>query len=82
MLLTGMKQEKRALEFILPNKYGMCFSESLPNPQLYAPVFGDIRLAIVPQFPYGVYYRTETTLIRILAVFHNRRDPAIWQGRV
>ena len=51
------------------------------NPQLYPPVFRDIRLAVMPRFPYCVYYRPEAALIRILAVFHNRRDPAVWQGR-
>jgi toxin ParE1/3/4 len=51
------------------------------HPQLYPQVFRDVRLAVVPRFPYCVYYRIETTLIRILAVFHNRRDPAVWQGR-
>jgi toxin ParE1/3/4 len=57
------------------------FSRIAGHPQLYAAVFADIRLAMVPRFPYCVYYREEATRIRVLAVFHNRRDPTIWQGR-
>jgi plasmid stabilization system protein ParE len=51
------------------------------NPQLYAAVFADVRKAVVARFPYSVFYRAEATRVQVLAVFHNRRDPSIWQGR-
>lgn len=41
----------------------------------------DIRRAVVRRFPYSVFYRAEPTRITVIAVFDNRRDPAIWQGR-
>ena len=52
------------------------------NPLLHAIVFADIRKAVVAQFPYSVFYRAEATRVEVLAIFHSRRDPAIWQGRV
>jgi plasmid stabilization system protein ParE len=52
------------------------------NPQLHAVVFADVRKAVVARFPYCVYYRVEATRIQVLAVFHSRRDPSIWQARV
>jgi hypothetical protein len=32
-------------------------------------------------FPYCVYYREESSLVRVLSVFHTSRDPSIWQSR-
>jgi plasmid stabilization system protein ParE len=51
------------------------------NPLLHAKVFADIRKAVVTRFPYSVLYRAEAGRVEVLAVFHNRRDPPIWQGR-
>ena len=51
------------------------------NPQLHAVVFADVRKAVVARFPYCVFYRAEPIRVQVLAVFHNRRDPSIWQGR-
>jgi plasmid stabilization system protein ParE len=58
------------------------FNQIAANPRLHAMVFADVRKAVVPRFPYCVYYRVEPTRIRVLSVFHSRRDPSIWQGRV
>jgi plasmid stabilization system protein ParE len=57
------------------------FDRIAANPQLHAVVFADVRKAVVQRFPYCVYYRAEAARVQVLAVFHNRRDPAIWQGR-
>jgi plasmid stabilization system protein ParE len=35
----------------------------------------------VRRFPYSIYYLIESGQIVILAVFHARRDPTIWQSR-
>jgi toxin ParE1/3/4 len=51
------------------------------QPDLYPQVYGDVREALVPGFPYCVYYRDEPGRVLVLAVFHTARDPAIWQGR-
>jgi plasmid stabilization system protein ParE len=51
-------------------------------PQMYPVVFGDVRKAVVRRFPYCVYYGTETSAIRVPAIFHSRRDPSIWRSRV
>ena len=50
-------------------------------PQLHRAVFGDTRRAVVRGYPYCVYYREEATRVRVLSVFHTRRDPNIWQSR-
>lgn len=52
------------------------------NPRIHAVVLQDVRKAIVPGYPYCVYYREESGNLVVLAVFHTSRDPADWQGRV
>ncbi|UKO99958.1 type II toxin-antitoxin system RelE/ParE family toxin [Nostoc sp. UHCC 0870] len=50
-------------------------------PESYAVVYNDVHRAIVQRFPYGVYYRIVSSRIIIIAIFHGRRDPKIWQTR-
>ena len=51
------------------------------HPLRHGVVFADIRKALVPDFPYCVFYRPLGTHVEVIAVFHSSRDPAIWQGR-
>ncbi|QEL13967.1 type II toxin-antitoxin system RelE/ParE family toxin [Limnoglobus roseus] len=51
------------------------------SPKLHAIVYKDVRKAVVPQFPYCVYYLAEPKEVAIVSVFHTSRDPSVWQGR-
>jgi toxin ParE1/3/4 len=51
------------------------------NPQMHVVVFADIRKAVVTRFPYCVFYRSDAVRVEVIAVFHSKRDPSIWQGR-
>ena len=51
-------------------------------PHIHQIVVQDIRRAVVRGYPYCVYYREELTLVRVLSVFHSKRDPAIWKARI
>ncbi len=57
------------------------FDRIAANPQQHAVVFADIRKAVVTRFPYCVFYRADATRVEVIAVFHSRRDPSVWQGR-
>ena len=52
------------------------------SPEAHPEVYGDVREAAVPGYPYVVYYRVESGQVTVLAVFHTSRDPAEWQSRV
>jgi len=41
----------------------------------------DVRCVRVRRFPYSVFFRAESRRIVVLAVFHARRDPSVWQQR-
>lgn len=51
-------------------------------PARYPIVFGDIRRTVARRFPFSVYFRIRSGALVVLAVFHGRRNPAIWQRRV
>jgi plasmid stabilization system protein ParE len=50
-------------------------------PQRYPVVFGDIRRTVARRFPFSVYFRVRPNELVVLAVFHARRNPTIWQRR-
>ncbi|MGC2518840.1 MAG: type II toxin-antitoxin system RelE/ParE family toxin [Burkholderiales bacterium] len=50
-------------------------------PERYPVVFGDVRRTVARRFPFSVYFRVRPDALVVLAVFHGRRNPAIWQRR-
>jgi plasmid stabilization system protein ParE len=51
------------------------------EPEIHQCVYKDIRRAVVRRFPYLVLYRVKPNHVRVIAVFHSRRKPTVWQGR-
>jgi plasmid stabilization system protein ParE len=62
-----------------------CVNEALDRisnfPEMHQVVFLDVRRGKVRRFPYSVFYYVESDRIVVLAVFHSKRDPKIWQSR-
>ena len=48
------------------------------HPESAAIIHKNIRRAVVPRFPYLVFYVVEQTRIIVLAVLHTSRNPAKW----
>lgn len=57
------------------------FNRIAATPLIHQVVFADIRKAVVRRFPYCVFYRVDPDRVEVIAVFHSKRDPTIWQGR-
>jgi len=51
------------------------------DPKLYASVFRNVRRAFCRRFPYSVYYLETGLDVVVIAVLHQRRNPAVWQLR-
>lgn len=51
------------------------------TPELYGQVFRGVRRAVVRRFPYAILFQIEPRQAVILAIFHGRRDPKLWQAR-
>ena len=47
-------------------------------PLLYAEVIPRVRRALLPRFPYGVFYAVRGNLVHILAVLHDAHNPSRW----
>jgi toxin ParE1/3/4 len=63
----------------------LCVEEGLARiqraPEAYPVVHKDVRRLLIKRFPYGIFYVVERSAIIVLAVFHERRDPAAWRFR-
>jgi toxin ParE1/3/4 len=47
-------------------------------PLLYAEIIPSVRRALLPRFPYGLFYAVRGNLVHILAVLHDARNPGRW----
>lgn len=47
-------------------------------PLLYAEVIPKVRRALLPRFPYGLFYIVQEDLVHVLAVLHDARNPGRW----
>lgn len=47
-------------------------------PEIFEPVHGEVRRAIVPRFPFAVFYIIESHRTVVLRVLHTARNPALW----
>ena len=52
------------------------------HPKMYASVFRNVRRGFCKRFPYSVYYVERGLDVVVIAVLHQRRNPAVWQARV
>ncbi len=50
-------------------------------PYLYQKVMGNIRRVLCQRFPYSIYFIQKDIDIVIIAVLHQRRNPAVLQAR-
>jgi toxin ParE1/3/4 len=51
-------------------------------PQMYAPIWQQVRAARLRRYPFVVYYRVLPDRVEVLAVMHGSRDWPAWQSRV
>jgi plasmid stabilization system protein ParE len=57
------------------------FAQISRTPFRYPQVQVGVRRALLRRFPYGIFYRVTPDAIRVIAVFHAKRDPAHWRHR-
>jgi plasmid stabilization system protein ParE len=67
------------LEFVL------CVDEAIERirrtPEMYPTIHKSFRRIVVRRFPFALFCEIVSTELRVLAVFHSRRDPARWKSR-
>ena len=56
-----------------------CFGRIARHPEAYPEVQRRVRRASLQRFPYGVFYVVREERIDVLAVYHGRRRPRIFE---
>jgi plasmid stabilization system protein ParE len=75
------EQQRTGLGVEFAERVHAAFESISAMPELHAPIYRDVRRALVRRFPYSVIYRIRGDQVVVLAVFHNKRDPRTWQSR-
>lgn len=52
------------------------------SPLIYPVVHRNTRRALMHRFPFGVYYRVDSSEVIVVAVMHGSRNPLRWKTRV
>jgi plasmid stabilization system protein ParE len=52
------------------------------NPRRFPAIYRDLRQAVVPRFPYLVFFIPRKDRLEIYAVFHTSRAPEVWKQRL
>lgn len=53
------------------------------TPLAFPVVFGSVvRRATVKRFPFSIHFIVEDCVIVIISIFHEKRNPMIWRGRI
>lgn len=55
--------------------------QAVKQPDHYPVAYRNVREALVPDYPYCVYFWEEPNRVVVLAIFHSSRDPQVWQSR-
>jgi plasmid stabilization system protein ParE len=50
-------------------------------PLSFPKVHGEKRRALVPRFPYGLYFAMVSDQVVVVGVVHGHRDPTVWASR-
>lgn len=74
------QEQGRGLAFVA--RVHETFNNIAAAPRMYTPVAGAVRRARVHRFTYSIIYEIESEQITVIAVFHGRRNPRIWQSRL
>ena len=69
----------------LGSEFILCIDEAVErirrSPESYPTVYKSFRRIVVRRFPFALFYEIAESDIRVLAIFHTRRDPSRWQSR-
>ena len=52
------------------------------QPEAYESIYKTVRRVLLRRFPYSLYFTYTDSLVRIIAVLHQSREPESWQARL
>lgn len=57
------------------------FARISENPLQFPVLYRECRRALLPRFPFGVFFRVEGEVVVVFAVMHASRNPVRWRER-
>ena len=60
----------------------LSFEHIRQSPYSFSIIHKDLRRYVVKNFPFVIYYRIFDPIIQVIAIFHTRRNPEIWNNRM
>jgi hypothetical protein len=81
LAIAWYDQARTGLGSIFEAAVQAVLDEASVTPDRFPVADGDVREAAVSGFPYCVYYRVRQSLLIVVAVYHQSRDPSGWHGR-
>jgi plasmid stabilization system protein ParE len=58
------------------------FNSIIRDHLIYPVVHRNVRRALTRRFPYAVFFIVDESKVVVLSVFHVKRSPRIWMGRI
>ena len=59
----------------------LILAEIQQRPDSFPRVYSSLRRALLPRYPFGVYFEVDADRVRVVAVVHTRRHPRRWIQR-
>ena len=78
---TWYEQQRAGLGHEFLDEALSAFRSIVEQPLIHPIVHRNTRRALMPRFPFAVYYRIERSHIVVVAVMHGSRHPRRWQSR-
>ena len=80
-IVLWYEKELKGLGYRFITSLDAIFQSIQRNPQIYPKVYKEFRRALLPRFPYGVFYLVENKSVIVFAVMHEKRNPKTWKNR-
>lgn len=52
------------------------------NPESFQLRYKNVRVLFLKKYPFGIHYFIEENIIKVIAVFHTKRNPKRWTERL
>lgn len=75
------EQQRVGLGHEFLNEALITFDLIAAQPMAYSAIYRGLRRALMHRFPFGIYFKIETSHVVVLAVIHGSRHPLRWQSR-
>src|ERR671918_647818 len=75
-------RQRANLDIEFMERIDKALSRIFRSPQSYPIVYRTLRRAVVRRFPFAIFYEVIADELRVVAVFHSRRNPDVWKARV